>query len=261
MGSSGEFYVYGLVDPRNNEVFYIGKGINDRINRHVKEITEIEKSGDKRKDGINENKLYRIKEILESGFELNYKFFGRNLSEDYAYALEEILIERFGRKGFTTGKLLNISRGGRREYPDDEIKVSEDDVINKFPELLDILQGYPKISEKIVYVHPLKRKIRKKFALYQYSLEGQYIDVHHTRDMRYATGMSWRIIDKCIEENSGYAYGFQWSREKVDSMQNILELDDEEVNRLKTFKNWIKKEVTDLELKKLYDNRVREVEE
>ena len=27
----GDFYVYGLIDPRNNKIFYIGKGTGNRV--------------------------------------------------------------------------------------------------------------------------------------------------------------------------------------------------------------------------------------
>ena len=32
-----KYYVYHLIDPRDNSVFYIGKGTGNRINDHQKE--------------------------------------------------------------------------------------------------------------------------------------------------------------------------------------------------------------------------------
>ena len=29
------YYVYALIDPRNNKIFYIGKGLNNRMYVHL----------------------------------------------------------------------------------------------------------------------------------------------------------------------------------------------------------------------------------
>lgn len=51
------YYVYALIDPLNNSVFYIGKGVNDRVFRHEQEDDRIEKE-----------KNLRIRKIKNSGY-------------------------------------------------------------------------------------------------------------------------------------------------------------------------------------------------
>lgn len=38
------YYVYALADPRDNKIFYIGKGINNRIFQHCKFSERIGKT-------------------------------------------------------------------------------------------------------------------------------------------------------------------------------------------------------------------------
>lgn len=97
----GDFYVYGLIDPRNRQVFYIGKGTKNRVFEHEKE---------KLSDSNNEKlKIKRIQEIKDSGFEVEKVILNFNLSEDQAFAAEASLINAFNYIGDT--KLTNIVSG------------------------------------------------------------------------------------------------------------------------------------------------------
>ena len=58
----GDSYVYGLIDPRTNKIFYIGKGSGNRVFNHEKEsMNSID---------CDKLKLKTISEILNEGKEV-----------------------------------------------------------------------------------------------------------------------------------------------------------------------------------------------
>lgn len=39
--SLGDYYVYGLIDPRSKQIFYIGKGTKNRVLEHENLLREV----------------------------------------------------------------------------------------------------------------------------------------------------------------------------------------------------------------------------
>ncbi len=77
------FYVYGLMDGSNNQIFYVGKGQNDRVFQHVKEV----------KRGVIETaKHHTIAQIEKSGNAVKQTVIGRFDTEKEVYAVECALI-------------------------------------------------------------------------------------------------------------------------------------------------------------------------
>ncbi|NBQ97407.1 MAG: GIY-YIG nuclease family protein [Microbacteriaceae bacterium] len=80
-------YVYALRDPRNGEVFYVGKGKGERILQHVAE------SG---KNPLSEKaKLKRIKDIEADGLKVEHLFLRTGMDDDLAFAIEQAVIDAF----------------------------------------------------------------------------------------------------------------------------------------------------------------------
>lgn len=96
------YYVYALVDPRIDKIFYIGKGKDGRYKDHYKNYNKED----------NFEKFNRIKELKEKRIKLKVVKLIDFLDEETAFKIEEIIIYNLGRKAFNEGPLLNIKRGG-----------------------------------------------------------------------------------------------------------------------------------------------------
>ncbi|WP_239467660.1 LEM-3-like GIY-YIG domain-containing protein [Enterococcus cecorum] len=99
--SLGEFYVYALIDPRSNAIFYIGKGTKNRVFEHEKESLTSPDS--------EKSKLQIISEIHAVGLEVKKIIINSNLTEDQAFAAEASLINAFNYVNDI--KLTNIVSG------------------------------------------------------------------------------------------------------------------------------------------------------
>ena len=94
------YYVYALVDPRDNRIFYIGKGKGNRVFQHAK-------------DSLNENdtslKLDIIRSIQREGKQVGLFILRHNLTEEVAFIVESTLIDLLTYGKFNkTNQLANI---------------------------------------------------------------------------------------------------------------------------------------------------------
>ncbi|MDA0686941.1 MAG: GIY-YIG nuclease family protein, partial [Bacteroidetes bacterium] len=81
------YYVYALIDPRNDEIFYIGKGNGNRIFNHVESAISSYDSS---------RKLNRIREILKSNLEVKHIILRHGLTEDESFEIESCCIDLIG---------------------------------------------------------------------------------------------------------------------------------------------------------------------
>lgn len=96
-------YVYRLIDPRNGETFYVGKGKGNRVFSHIRAEENLE--GDD-----FDNRLKRIREIRLAGFEVAHVIHRHGMDEKTAFEVEAALIDAYP-------GLTNIASGiGANEY-------------------------------------------------------------------------------------------------------------------------------------------------
>lgn len=93
------YYVYNLIDPRNGEVFYVGKGCGNRIKNHSSNarcgvVTNVEKHR-------------RIQAIHDAGLQVIEQIVSRHEAEAEALKIERAMI------GAMRKVLTNIAGGNR----------------------------------------------------------------------------------------------------------------------------------------------------
>ena len=94
-----KWYVYQLIDPRNNTVFYIGKGKGNRIHEHEKEAS----------NGVCSHKCYKINKIRNLGLNIVKQKIAYFNDEAYAYQFEYELISTTPNLTNVIGKMEKVS--------------------------------------------------------------------------------------------------------------------------------------------------------
>ncbi len=103
------YYVYRLIDPRNGETFYVGKGTKNRVFKHANASlskTEL----DENSEDTTSAKLDRIKEIKAENLNVIHVIQRHGMTEIEAFHVEGALIDAFP-------GLTNVQGGnGNSEY-------------------------------------------------------------------------------------------------------------------------------------------------
>lgn len=95
-------YVSRLIDPRNGETFYVGKGQGNRVFSHSRDEKNLE--GDDL-----DNRIKRIREIRLAGFEVAHVIHRHGMDERTALEVEAALIDAYP-------GLTNIAGGTSGDY-------------------------------------------------------------------------------------------------------------------------------------------------
>jgi hypothetical protein len=159
------YYVYGLINPLTNKIFYIGKGTGNRVFAHKEEVLE-------NKSDFESLKKLEIKEVIKNNLDISHIIIRHGLTEKEAYLVEATLIDYHN---FNLNKLTNEVLGHDSNYYG--IKTS-DELIRQY--------NAPKLERLLHNVIIIN--INKQYALAKHSNQSIYN----------ATKESWVISERRI---------------------------------------------------------------
>ena len=142
-----DHYVYLLIDPRNGQTFYVGRGQGNRIFSHINEELQL----DSEEDEITA-KLEAIREIRRAGLEPTHVIHRHGLDEETAKEVETALMD------YTPG-LTNIGPGsGSKRGPANAVELERRYARQTIA---------PDPDHKLLYIKTGQDAIKAKGSLYE----------------------------------------------------------------------------------------------
>jgi len=181
LGGSGKsgYYVYRLVDPRNFETFYVGKGYGNRVFQHAKAATKMKKEKDEDEESL---KIRLIREIITGGKDVVAMIHRWNLTEQEAFEVEAALIDCYP-------GLTNIQSGHGSDYG----LISAEDLAAKLG-----VEEYKEPDENYIIIKTTEPVVDKK-GLYDAVRSAWRADLNKAQKYKYVLGIVNGMVREVYE--------------------------------------------------------------
>lgn len=208
------YYVYVLLDPRNDKIFYVGKGKGNRIFAHV--ACSLDNS-------LESDKLNIIRDITQSGNKVKHFVVRHGLNESEAFLVESVLIDFLSYADFFSVRSISNMQAGHHQWFKGIKTVQE----------LEVLYACEPLQIEDIRHNLMTININKT-----YNIKNDY----HP-NIYEATRKSWKIserrlkeVDYVISEYRGIARAVfkptKWEREGNRWMFEGIEVTDNEITDL-----------------------------
>ena len=188
------YYVYVLIDPRNNQPFYVGKGKGKRVESHYYNWES--------NDMCNPHKTRKIKKLQKLEYQPKYKIVFESFDVNLVYEEEKRLIAKWGRYRYDEGGILTNIRLGGEGSPESCKPVKQynlfGEYVQTFQSCLSAAKYCGRTNSSIIVACCKKKKgqksafgyfwsyseeeldlnwcFGKKKPVYQWDLEGHYVN-------------------------------------------------------------------------------------
>lgn len=124
-----QYYVYRLIDPRNGQTFYVGKGKGNRLYAHINDALKNydgKSYVNKEEDDVS-SKIQQIREIKNTGLEVIHVIQRYGLTEKEAFEVEAALIDCYPgltniKGGYSSDRGVNNAEALQRYLSYEEFK-------------------------------------------------------------------------------------------------------------------------------------------
>ncbi len=168
------YYVYLLIDPRDDKVFYVGKGKGNRINQHLLGALNTETTATE--------KIEKIRAIKNAHLDVEHVILRHALTEKEAFEVESAIIDVL-RKDTLTNLITghNSEDKGLMKLEDIKIKYEAENITLKEPAIL--------ININNLYQRDISRE-----ALYQATRKSWRININRVKNIRIAFSVYRGIV-------------------------------------------------------------------
>lgn len=184
------YYVYCLVDPRDKKIFYIGKGVGNRVFAHACDALEYE--------DVNTDKLEKIREIIKSGHEVEHYIIRHKLTEEDALTVESVLIDFLTYQEFNTESLLTNIVAGHHQW--DEGIMTTDQIMQIYDcKPLQLKSGHKLLMVNLNRTYNKKDKngMRVNSDLYEITRKYWKVSKHNADQIDYLLGV-YKGVVRCV---------------------------------------------------------------
>lgn len=184
-----KYYVYRLIDPRNGQTFYVGKGKNNRIFAHALGALsnyENERYLDSKNNEDDEStKIKTVREIRAAGLEVIHVIHRFGLEEKEAFEVESAVIDCFP-------GLTNLQRGHSNDRGVSNAITLENEISRKCYE-------EPEDIDYIIIKTSQQRKEDCDDSLYEATRSAWKLNINEARKRKYVLSVINGIVKEVYE--------------------------------------------------------------
>lgn len=191
-----QYYVYALVDPRTDQIFYVGKGVGNRVFQHIAEAENKDVcSASEKLDQIRA--IHATLDADGKPLEVKHFIIRYGLTEEVAFEIESTLIDFLTYPLFQTHNICELTNIQKGVGQDDRGIASTEQIIRECgAEDVDLQQEADAMGLNFIAININGTYSRDATheQIYEATRKSWFVDVNHANKADYALAVYRGII-------------------------------------------------------------------